>query len=175
MGIHSKIKTLLEARERTISWLAQKIDYSRQGLTTSLEKETVNLSTLIKIAKALDLSISELMGILLNSTLINSDIENDDIIKTLEYKLDYSETMISFYKREIEDKEKLLANCYSTSKLRKEIFNNLLSYVLEKEGIDKKDLKETIGEHMPLIKDPSKHLLSYLSSLDYIINKSHFK
>ncbi len=175
IGIHKKIKTLLEERERSISWLAQKIDYSRQGLTTSLEKETISLATLINIAKALNISISELMGTLLNSTFINSDIEKDRLIETLKYKIDYSDTMISFYKRDIKDKEQLLANCHNTASLRKEIFNNLLTYILDKEGIDRKDLKDTIGEHMPLIKKPSEHLLSYLSSLNYIVNKKGFK
>ena len=139
---------------------------------TQTESKTIKFESLEKISTALEIPIRAIFD---NDETVFKNPEQEDELITLREKVEQLEVMTGFYKREVKDKDKLLRNCESTSKFRKETFNLLLDFVLEREGIDKSELKNKIQEGMDLISDPSKHILLHLSTLNYMINKSYFK
>lgn len=59
-GIGENIKKILEEQNKNVSWLAEKLNISKQGLYKTLKQENFNTSTLQNIADALSVNILDL-------------------------------------------------------------------------------------------------------------------
>ncbi|MDR1757613.1 MAG: XRE family transcriptional regulator [Bacteroidales bacterium] len=54
IDIGIKIKTVLKEKERSVSWLAKKINIDRSNLTRILNSKTMNIDLLFAVSIALD-------------------------------------------------------------------------------------------------------------------------
>lgn len=135
MGLGTKIKEIVKSKNTTIKELSEKSGISINTLysITKRNNKTIRPDILIKIAKALDVSPWEILGIDENDALdnvFNHDIDNMDMDME-EYEI-YSEIFKLYgYPKEIKELTSEIANSQFANTLRQNAFNNFGSLLVQ--------------------------------------------
>ncbi|PKP33271.1 MAG: hypothetical protein CVT99_02125 [Bacteroidetes bacterium HGW-Bacteroidetes-16] len=106
--LNNIIKKELENRERNFTWLADKIEYTRQGLKSALENGTIRVDTMIKIADALEISPLALFNQLSGINQLIEETENTSTNKKLEEENEFLKKRILELEDQLEDKKMAL-------------------------------------------------------------------
>jgi lambda repressor-like predicted transcriptional regulator len=72
--LYDAIKSDLDLKKRSFTWLSEKVGYSRQGLKTSLLNGNIKYETLVKIANELETTVSSYFHIKPETKDINDQV-----------------------------------------------------------------------------------------------------
>ena len=174
-NIHDIIISILEKKDRNLTWLSQKIGYSRQGLRAALKNDTVKLETFLKIEEALEMNRFDLFSLVFEKPVIRFD--EKALIKHLD-NLENNGNEIIELKRIIQDKQKIIDNYEKELKNNKAYLKLLFTHILKTEGLSYNDLanykdsSEIVAPKLDIeFKDASLKDLTFLSFINHIINE----
>ncbi len=107
LALYNLVESYLSKIDRTFTWLARKVGYTRQGLKTSIINRTIRLDTLEKITDALNIQLSTLVNRVSDSATRHTQITgiydsssslDKDFLITLSNRYDGYLDKISFLK-----------------------------------------------------------------------------
>ncbi len=96
--ISQNVKKILEDQNHTFNWLADKLEYSRQGLSNGLSKKTIKFSTLENIAKVLGVSLELILGASEKGDDVADDFITDPIVMMTVKRFDKISDKLSYIK-----------------------------------------------------------------------------